>query len=120
MPTLSRSSDLDAALAGALKETIVHADQEKVVVQTTQDVETIREVNRRQRDEFDGYKDNAAGLSLTHAARIPLVILQQIKDIHGLDWYRADWSVKQRILGIIQRDYPDCMTVKGNPFGRKL
>jgi hypothetical protein len=46
------------------------------------------------------------------------VVLEQIRAIHGLSWWSADWHTKQRILGIVMRDYPDCMTVPGNPFGR--
>lgn len=124
MPERKELDDLNAALAGAVKETLVHANHDgKVVVKYEQDVGSILDANKRQRDEsttlgMGRFKEaKKGGMNFHQAMRVPLTVVLDIKAKYGLDMMgRCTPDQKQRIYKIIQTEYPYCMTVPGRVF----
>ena len=123
MDESKESVELSTALDTSVSQTLEHAG-EQVVVKYEQDVSTILDANKRQRDEasplgMGRFKPNKSGMNFTHAMRVPLTVAIEIKTKYGLDMLGYSTpDQKARIYRIIQTEYPYCMTVPGQVFGR--
>jgi hypothetical protein len=119
-----QKAELDTAFDTAVQQTIESTADGKIVVSHTQDVSAILEANKRQREEasplgMGRFKQSKSGMNFTHAARVPLTVAMEIKTKYGLDMLGYSTPEQmQRIYRIIQTEYPYCMTVPGNVFGR--
>ena len=80
-----------------------HIETEQDTTQTFEINKTLREDSRYEKNE-----QNHESLG-RHVATIPDGILIEIKDKYGLDW--NDKNHKQQFLKVVQRDYPQCLTV---------
>ena len=117
-------SALDSALDTEVKQTLVSANHDgKVVIAHEQDVSSILDANKRQRDAattlgMGRFKEaKKGGMNFHQAMRVPLVVVLDIKHKYGLDMMGyCTQDEKQRIYRIIQSEYPHCMTVPGKVF----
>jgi len=118
------SDELNRALDTAVQQTLVHSNLDgKVVIQHEQDVSTILDVNKRQRDEattlgMGRFKEKRkGGMNFHQAMRVPFTVALEIKAKYGLDMFgRTTQDEKKRIYKIIQTEYPYCMTIPGRIF----
>lgn len=70
-------------------ETWFHADGDKIHIETRQDVAAILEANKRQRNEFQGYKDRGEH-HFHHYATIPWVVMEHWRNAFGIDVFNPD------------------------------
>ena len=124
MDETTESAELVAALESSVQQTLESTSDGKIIVAHTQDVSAILDANKRQRDEasplgMGRFKNTKGGMGFTHAMRVPLTVAIEIKTKYGLDMLGYSTpDQKARIYRIIQTEYPHCMTVPGNIFGR--
>src|SRR3546814_18509146 len=70
-------------------ETWMHHDGETIAIETKQDVSRVLDLNKKIRNEFQGYKDK--GDHHFHLyARIPNVVITKWLNEHGIDVYDPD------------------------------
>ena len=121
---MSELEALNTALDTEVKQTLVSANHDgKVVIAHEQDVSSILDANKRQRDAattlgMGRFKEaKKGGMNFHQAMRVPLVVVLDIKHKYGLDMMGyCTQDEKQRIYRIIQSEYPHCMTVPGKVF----
>jgi len=74
-------------LTGA--ETWMHHDGETIAIETKQDVTKLLDINRKLRNEFQGYKDRPGSHHHLYAV-IPSVVITQWLTEYGVDVYDPD------------------------------
>lgn len=70
-------------------ETWFHSDGDKIRIETRQDVSAILEANKRQRNEFQSYKDKGEH-HFHHYATIPWVVMERWRNEYGIDVFNPD------------------------------
>ena len=101
-------ASMNVALGNSVK-TKVHylPESDTAVYERVQDVEGVLEANQTIRNSgFDGYSKDR---SMRQIMNIPLVVVEEIKNKHGVDFYRKDDNNAFR--KIIKSEYPHLITV---------